>query len=145
MMDLTNKIAIPTVRIEDILREGAVPGFWGTITIQVRLNQNAALEVDLLTEKTSHSDGSTKTREVSNVIAVNNGRYHKVKMKIAELRDRLNIFCPVTHVEAIFQDGDLVRFSVTEVKEPAEPRMRFAPAVPQEEAEDRQASVTRKI
>lgn len=123
-MNHENKIAIPTERIEDVLRQGAVPGFWGTIRIAIRLNQTAALEVDLLAEKISVSDG--KSREVSNVIPAMNGRFNKVKLRMAELREVFNLFCPVTQVEAIFQDGELVRFAVTEVKEPAD-RMRYAP------------------
>lgn len=127
-MDHENKIAIPTERIEDLLREGAVPGFWGTIRIQVRLSPAAALEVDLLTEKTSHSDGA-KQREQVNVIPVSNERWNQVRMKVAELRERFHLVCPVTRIEAVYQDGKIARFSVTEVQEPAEPRMRFVPAV----------------
>lgn len=127
-MDHDNKIAIPTERIEDLLREGAVPGFWGTIRIQVRLNPAAALEIDLLTERTTHSNGG-KTREQTNVIPANNDRWDRVRMKIAELRDKFSLVCPVTKIEASYQDGKIMNFAVTEVQEPAEPRMRFVPAV----------------
>ena len=126
-MDHGNKVGIPTERIEDLLREGAVPGFWGTIRIQVRPNPAAALEIDLVTEKTSHSDGG-KQREETTVIPSSNDRWNRVRMKIAELREKFILVCPVTRIEAVYQDGKIVRFSVTEGLEPAEPRMRFAPA-----------------
>lgn len=129
MEHIQNKTEIPTQRIEDALREGAIPGFWGTIRIGVRLNPTAALEVDLLQEKTSITDGA-KQREISNVIPTMNDRISRVKIKIAELRERLNLYCPVTQIEAIFQDGQLIRFAVTEVSEPSEQRMRFAPPAP---------------
>lgn len=126
-MDHENKIAIPTERIEDLLREGAVPGFWGTVRIKVRLNPSAALEIDLITERTTYTDGG-KQRETTNVIPAGNDRWDRVRMKIAELRDKLTLVCPVTKIEAAYQDGKIVRFSVTEIQEPAEQRMRFVPA-----------------
>ena len=126
-MDHENKIAIPTERIEDLLREGAVPGFWGTVRIQVRPNPSAAFEIDLITERTSHSDGG-KQREESTVIPMSNDRWDRVRMKVAELRGKFVLVCPVTRIEAAYQDGKIVRFSITEGLEPAEPRMRFVPA-----------------
>ena len=120
-----NKIEIPTEQIEDALREGAVPGFYGRIRISVHLNQTAAHEVDLIKEKVSVSDGE-KQRESVNVIPVTNERLARVKTKIAELRDRFHLYCPVTMIEAFFQDGKLTEFAVTEVSDSQDPKIRFA-------------------
>lgn len=116
VVDTPNQVEIPIIGIEDALIQCAVPGFWGQLIIGVRLLRSAALEIELQKETKTVAQSDSVAREAQ-PIAPSNDRVQKVRNRMAEVKEKLRVFCPVTSIRGAFKDGHLVSLEITELED----------------------------
>lgn len=121
-----NEVEIPLENIETALVQCAVPGFTGTLTVELHLQPSAALEVELHAERKTVTP-TERERDTSPVVP-STERVNKVRSRMLELRSRLKVHCPVTSVRAVFKDGHLVSLEIFEREQLDQPRMLPMPA-----------------
>lgn len=114
----SNEVEIPIGGVEDALVQCAVPGFWGHLTIEVRLQKTAALEVELHQEKRTITQTDTDRDTIC--VVPSNERVTKVRSRMGEVQEKLRLHCPVTSIRGMFKDGHLVSLEITE-REQIEP------------------------
>jgi len=120
------QLELPTEAIEDALIQCAIPGFYGELCVEIKILPTAALEVSF--QSTRKQTTQTEVVKQTHPIVTSNERVSKVRQKISEVKQRLRLQCPVSCLRALFRDGNLVHFEVTEVGELA--TAKLPPAIP---------------
>lgn len=128
-MGTFNEVEIPLESIETALVQCAVPGFTGTLTVEVRLQPTAALEVELHTERKTVIPSDKVQRERADTPVIpSNDRVNKVRSRMAEVQSRLKVICTVTSIRAVFKDGHLVSLEIFEREQLDQPKFLPMPA-----------------
>jgi hypothetical protein len=125
-MEFKSQLEIPLERVEHALFAAAIPGFYGDVTIELRLMNTAAFEVEMTAKRKTISQGDV-SKDQGPVVPTNE-RVSKIRAKLSEISPRVRLYLPVTTLRAVFKDGHLVAFEVTECDVPG-PMQRVPRAV----------------
>lgn len=110
----TRAVAIPPDEIASALRSAAVPGYTGSLHIELRLLPEAANNVMLeITRRQSQKSADTSTRESVPAIG-EHVRKKSVQNVMTKLNAKLLIRTVVLAIEAHYVDGDLKSYTVEE-------------------------------
>jgi hypothetical protein len=127
-MNPFNELELPVGTIEDALIQCAIPGYWGEVRFEVEILPAAVLGVQLRRVRRT-----TTTKDLvsdNGPITPSDQRVDKVRSKMPDLREKFRLHCPVKEIRAVFKDGNLVQFDVTDVERVPPPRSRARASSP---------------
>jgi hypothetical protein len=113
-MSPKSQVELPLDRIDEALVQCAIPGFWGELSIEVKILPAAAFEVELHIERRTVTQTNTVKSDVA--IVPSNERVNKVRQGFSAYAQKFRLECPVSQLRAQFRDGHLVGIEVSEVQ-----------------------------
>lgn len=110
MHTVANQVEMLIDRLEEPFIQAAVPGFAGSVTVDIRVLPTAAHEVEF----TVHRKCSEQVRSTKETVpaVISNERVQKVRLMIAEHRARFTLGTPIVSVTGHYVDGVLRSFDV---------------------------------
>ena len=113
-MSEKSHVDLPLDRIDEALVQCAVPGFWGSLDIEIHVCESAALEVELTCRRNTITQTNAIVKEEGTIVP-SNERVNKVRRALSEYQSKFRIECPVAKARGTFRDGHLITFEITEV------------------------------
>jgi hypothetical protein len=105
------EVQVPTDEIEKLLERRAVPGFTGSVSLNLKLCAEAALAVSFTTEEREVQGGKNYPRSPEMHFGPGDAqpteRVLKVRQHLARNRDRFRLMVKPTRIVANYVDGNL--------------------------------------
>lgn len=106
-------VLIPTVEIEKALAKAAIPGFYGDVTIEIRIKPEAVENVALTISRTATLKAAAPEQRpaAGKSEAARDVMVHQAVLK---LKEKLQLRCGLVEIKANFADGKLLDLKLTD-------------------------------